>query len=112
MTIEPLFTFEAFVYYTDTDPAFELHMRYKGKIVWTDKTPVDFGGQYGTDDPYEPSTPLTFDDLTWALRRAGWRKVGDWDTAGMDGCVEADVTPTEFAVPQVTLPPAVLAALA
>jgi hypothetical protein len=112
MTNEPPFTFEAFVFHADTEPVFELHMRYRNRIVWTDKTPVDFGGQYGTDDPYEPSTPLTFDDLTWALNRAGWRKVGDWDSDIEEGLMAATVTPTEFAVPQVTLPPAVLAGLA
>jgi hypothetical protein len=111
---EPLFTFEASVYYTDEAPKFELMMRFRGRqSIWSADTPVNFRFQYDTDDPYEPSTPLTPDDLTWALLRAGWRIVGDWDSDVTDpGYLSAEVTPTPLAQPEVYLSASVLAALA
>lgn len=110
MTIEPLFTFEAAVYHADAEPSFELCMRFGNRIVWTAKTPLDFGLQY-TDDPYEPSSRLTPADLTWALNRCGWRKLSDWDSVGEEGFLMASIVPTEFATPEVSLPASVLAAL-
>lgn len=111
MSAAPLFTFEVSTYSTDTLPEFELRMRYQGRIVWSEKTPVDFGAQ-NTDDPYEPSSPLTCDDLTWALRRAGWQKQGDWDHDASDpGYLTAKIEPTQYATPHVTLSPSALAAL-
>lgn len=108
---ERLFTFEASVYHTDAEPVFELRMRHRDRIVWSAETPVDFGLQ-NTDDPYEPSTPLKIADLTWALNRCGWMTLTDWDNAGEEGFLMAKIAPTDFALPQVTLAPSVLAALA
>lgn len=112
MSGTPLFTFEASTYATDTEPEFELRMRYQGRLlIWSEKIPVDFGGQ-NDDYPYEPSSPLTPADLTWALNRKGWRISGEWEGDATDpGYLAAQIAPTPFATPQITLAPGTLAVL-
>lgn len=108
---EQLFTFEVGVYSADAEPEFELRMRHRGQLVWSEKTPVDFGAQ-NDDYPYEPSNPLTCADLTWALNRCGWHTLGDWDYDATDpGYLMAQIAPTPSAAPQITLSPSVLAGL-
>lgn len=111
MSIATLFAFEVSTYSTDTDPQFEIRMRCQGRIVWSEKTPVDFSNQ-NNDWPYEPSTPLSPADLECALNRIGWRTVGVWaDDATDPGYLTTQVQPTPYATPHVTLSPAMLAAL-
>lgn len=105
-----LFTFEATVP-TDQSETFEILMRHtNGQIVWSKEFRLDFSGQYGTDDPYEPSNPRTVNDLTWALWRQGWDVQGEWDES-MRRHAAADVRPRHGVAPAIELSADILAAL-
>lgn len=87
-----------------------VRLKFGGEILWFEEMRVSFDAQGYTDDPYEPSTPPSADDLTWFLRGCGWHVVGTWEGSGSS--LWASIRPTEQGGPEVTLPAAVLAKIA